>query len=204
MSNFQLIIHQQKKSIRAYGFMCLILIMLIGSYTYLQFNKYEAYKEGLATNEDNKTVIKDLAGNSSTTYLQEKPKFTELQKNMEDTLKEVFPIGDNYTELTRSFDTFEQQLNRPNDPFLISSIDYGEGAEGPDGQYKFLPIRMSITGSRENFMKFLRYMETSGSLSGEVRLMDIQAIRLNINEDKEAKTQMINFSVSAQAYFQNI
>lgn len=203
-SNYQQIIDQQKKSLKAYVSMCLLLVALVGVYSYFQLDKYTRYNEAIASNDAFVTVLKDSRSTEESVYDSEKPKFKKLQTDMEETLKEVFPISDNYTELTRAFDTFEQSLHRATNPFVISSIDYQDVKTSANGQYKYLPLRMNISSSKENFMKFLEYIETSGSLVGKVRLMDIQSIRLNFSEDAGTDVKTINFSVLIHAYFQNI
>jgi len=97
--------------------------------------------------------------------------------------------------------TWYQELNRTKSPFVISSIEYQDAQIDPDGNYKFLPLRMNITSSRDNFAKFLRYVETSGSILDNVRLMDIQSIHMSFGKDSG---ESVNFSVKIHAYFQNI
>ena len=75
--------------------------------------------------------------------------------------------------------------------------------EDPDGEYKYLPLRMTISASRENFTKFMQYIEKSGSLLGKVRLMDIQSINLSFSEGDSIESESINFSVKINAYFQS-
>ena len=50
-------------------------------------------------------------------------------------------------------------------------------------------------------IKFLHLLENSGSLDDQIRLMDIQSIRLNF--DGEDDSDIINFTVQINAYFQS-
>jgi hypothetical protein len=187
--------------------MCTIFVLLIAGYAYMQWGTYRMYQKAIDINEGTEEILKENVADVRATYLENKNDFTALQKNMEETLKEVFPMDDNYTELTRAFDSFEESTHRSNNPFVISNIDFQEIQLNEENNYKYLPLRMTITSSEKNFTEFLHYIETSGSLVDEIRLMDIQSIRMNFSEaesDEGAKTETISFSVKLHAYFQNI
>jgi len=203
-SKYQLILDKQKKATMAYGSMCLVFLLLIGAYSFFQWTKYQTYNDALALNLERASDLSETVSEIQAKYLEEKPAFEEMQVDLEDTLKGVFPIEENYTELTRDLDKFEARTHRPNNPFVISNLDYQDVKISENGYYKYLPLRMTITASPENFTKFLHYIETSGSLTGKVRLMDMQSIRLNFNEAKTDGPEIINFSVKINAYFQNI
>jgi hypothetical protein len=151
--------------------------------------------------------------NEKNEYLSNKTQADELENELNDNLRDVFPANDNYTELTRAFDAFEEQTHTAKSPFVISNIEYQEIQTSEDGNYKYLPVRMTIASSQENFNKFLQYVEQSGSLLGKTRLMDIQSIHLSFGEDESGESgvkvtnsnsELINFSVKIHAYFQNI
>lgn len=198
--DYQLAIQKQKAGLKAYAVLCLVFLVIVGAYTYFKWVDYSVFKAAIASNESMIDKLKQDSINEKSDYLDKKSGLEELSGKIEDNLKTVFPSTDGYTELTRAFDAFEQELNRANSPFVISSIEYQDVQADPDGNYKFLPLRMNITSSRDNFAKFLRYVETSGSILDNVRLMDIQSIHMSFGDDEES----VNFSVKIHAYFQNI
>ena len=118
---------------------------------------------------------------------------------VDEKLEFIFPSTDGYTALTRQLDLFEEELSKKNNPFEISSIEYQTTEELEN--YSVLPLRMSIESSADNFTKFLHQIENSGSLDDQVRLMDIQSIRLNFS-DNEDESKLIKFTVQINAYFQ--
>ena len=71
-------------------------------------------------------------------------------------------------------------------------------------QYSILPLTMTIRSSSDNFRKFLQMIEHSGSFTEQIRLMDLQSIRLNFGNDdsQNVESQIINFTVQINAYFQ--
>lgn len=198
--DYQLVIQKQKTSLRAYAALCLVFLAIVGAYTYFKWVDYGVFKAAIASNESMIGKLKQDVIDGKSDYLEKKSALEELSGEIEGNLKTVFPAVDNYTELTRAFDAFEQELNRTKSPFVISSIEYQDAQVDPEGNYKFLPLRMNITSSRDNFAKFLRYVETSGSILGNVRLMDIQSIHMSFGDDEDS----VNFSVKIHAYFQNI
>lgn len=198
--DYQLVIQKQKTSLRAYAALCLVFLAIVGAYTYFKWVDYNVFKAAIASNEAMIGKLEQDVINEKSDYLEKKSALEELSGEIEGNLKTVFPVTDDYTELTRAFDAFEQELNRTGDPFVISSIEYQDSQVDPEGNYKFLPLRMNITSSRDNFAKFLRYIETSGSILDNVRVMDIQSIHMSFGDDEDS----VNFSVKIHAYFQNI
>lgn len=197
--DYQLALKRQKNSLQAYIALCLIFILIFGGYTYFKFNDYKTYKMAVAANEKEISLLKASTVDEKTAYDELKTSSEKLSSEIFKNLEGVFPAADNYTELNRSFDAFEESLNRSNNVFVISSIEYEDVQASEDTLYKYLPVRMTIESSKDNFAKFLRYIETSGALTDKIRLMDIQSIHMT-----QSDTGTINFSVKIHAYFQNI
>ena len=86
----------------------------------------------------------------------------------------VFPSDEDLTNLTRLFDDFATKNNFNTNPFFISSISYRSYEESSEGDYSYVPVSLSLSSSKKNLTKFLEYVETSGSLEGEVRLMTVE------------------------------
>jgi hypothetical protein len=101
-------------------------------------------------------------------------------------------------------DAVEEELSKTGS-FEISNIDYGTPVLDQT-EFGILPVRMNIKSSQDNFTKFLRMIETSGSFSNKLRLMSISSIRLNFGSDDSASpsanSKMITFSLQLNAYFQ--
>jgi hypothetical protein len=198
------VVNRQKKSITFYAILCVVFGGLIVAYSYFKWVDYSLYKEAVAANEANVEILKSKKISESSNYQNQKAVFDELTDEIDSSLKEVFPAQNNYTELTRSFDQFENATDSKNNPFLISNIEYQDIQITEDEAYKYLPVRMTISSSEENFTKFLQYIEKSGSLVDEVRLMDIESIHMSFSENEETTNNTINFSVKINAYYQNI
>lgn len=92
-------------------------------------------------------------------------------------LESVFPTEENITNLTRMFDEFAVKNNFTSNPFFISSINY-QGEETTEEGYRYVPATISVTTSSKNLGEFMEFVETSGALEGEVRLMSIESMSL--------------------------
>lgn len=201
-TRYQLILQQQKKNIKAYLILCLAVVLGTFALGYFKYSEYIVVKAAVIENQKYLEVLKKNVTDDKVAFETSKTDYDKLTEKIDISLKEVFPLTDNYTELTRSFDVLESKLNRSKDPFVISNIDYQDVQTSADGTYKYLPIRMTITSSNDNFTKFMQYIEESGSLSEGVRLMDVQSINLSLTEDDSADVKTINFSIKINAYFQ--
>lgn len=186
--------------IKAYAVLCLVILASMGAYTYQKWQTYDLAKEAAAKNKELITALRDKVSDEKTEYYAQKDGFNNLNKEIAQRLAYVFPLTDEYTDLTRQLDSFEEELSKKNSPFDVSNIDYQ--APTQNDYYSILPFRMNIRSSSENFTKFLHLMENSGSLNDQIRLMDISSIRLNFEGSDENKPEIINFTVQINAYFQ--
>ncbi|MBD3330976.1 hypothetical protein GF354_05630 [Candidatus Peregrinibacteria bacterium] len=198
--SYKVLKKRQKTYIRAYAALCTLLLITMGFYSYTKWVQYSLVREGIKTNNEYISLLKTKVANESSEYDTQKPIFDETDKEVSERLDSIFPENDAYTELTKQLDTFEEELNRANDPFEVASLDY-QTVEEYD-KYSILPLQMTIRASAENFTKFLHRIENSGSLSEPIRLMDISSIRLSFSEGDEENQKLINFSVLLNAYFQ--
>ena len=92
-------------------------------------------------------------------------------------LSSVFPSKEDITSLSRLFDEFSVTNNFDANPFFISSLTYGE--EVAEAGYRYVKVSVNFTASKKNLSKFLEFIETSGSLEGEARLMSVEDLTVN-------------------------
>ncbi len=189
----------QKLYIKVYAVLCLIIIASMGFFSYQKWQEYTLISTAVEKNKDLVAALRNNVSDEKSSYELNKEGFNSMNEEIEEKLEYIFPSADDYTSLTRQIDAFEEELAKKNSPFNISNIEYMT-AEIADS-YALLPLRMSIESSDDNFTKFLHLLENSGSLDDQVRLMDIQSIRLNFNEDDGS--DIINFTVQINAYFQS-
>lgn len=118
----------------------------------------------------------------------------------------ILPADESYTDLTRVLDNFFADQDTPGNPIFQSSLRFGKGAAvSAMSGISALPISMNIEGTRDNFFKFLDFVNNSGSLDTGVRLFEITSVQLNFPEGGEVLKdlkQKINFTVDMNAYYQ--
>ena len=203
-----------QKKLRSYGVLTLLLFLATIGYGYYQFTKYNEALQAY-TDEQN-TVAQMTVSNKSTSdsYQTLKAAFQNDFGTIKNQISAVYPNQDDYTTLTRQFDDYFTNANTAANPVFLSDLKYGEARVEPGKEYAILPVTMTLQTTRDNFDKFLQYVETSGALSTDgKRLMDISSISINFPVDNSSvqtpaqpgvtlKPQELNVTISLNAYFQ--
>ncbi len=155
----------------------IILITLIGSLWQagiLQSNKIQA--ESYKRQASNLSVEKNLLIEE---YQNIKTSVSNERSSLSQELNIVFPIDEDLTKLTRLFDDFATKNNFNSNPFFISNINYKAAQSYGEEEYFYVPVSMQLNTSKKNLIKFLEYIENSGSFEGQVRLMSIEDLTVS-------------------------
>lgn len=194
------------KTSNLYFALTLILLAASVGYGVLKYQVMEA--EGRAVT-DNAVRLAAMEASAKTEIAEFKNFASQRAKKQTEFTKKIasiLPPDENYTDLTRQFDDFFAQNDRVGNPIIQSSLRYGKGASVAGvADISALPVSMNLQATRDNFMKFLDYVNGSGLLENGVRLMDIASIQLNFSEGGEVVKdlkQNLNFTVEMNAYYQ--
>ncbi len=199
------------KSIRTYMMLIIITLVLAAYYGYTQFTKLSGVQDALAKEQSQITDLQNTESQTNTDYVNLKQDFDQKYSGVLDSLQAVYPLEQDYTSLTRLFDQFFQTNNTTYNPVFVSDIKYGQPRYDAKVDYAVLPVTMTISGTQDNFDKFLKFVENSGVLEDKTRLLDIKSININFTSQSSQNTapgqiaanqQMINVSVVLNAYFQ--
>lgn len=162
------------------GIFLLLITIGIGVW---QFTEMQANKIKTNTLNLESQNLTALGKNFTDEYQTIKTDALKARESSTQELALVFPVDEDLTNLTRMFDDFAVKNNFSTNPFFISDLKYG-GTETPEGEnYSFVPVTMNITTSEKNLNKFLEYIETSGSLEGQTRLMGIEDISISYPDE---------------------
>ena len=112
-------------------------------------------------------------------YQAIKSEVNTVRESSNQQLERVFPTEEGLTNLNRLFDDFAVKNNFSSNPLFISNIVYQQARKVEDSNYSVVPMVVSVTSSRKNLDKFLEFVEMSGSLESEIRLMSIEEMTLN-------------------------
>lgn len=187
--------------------------LVAGYYGYTQYVKLAAAQDALAKEQTQITDIQSAESQTASDYVNLKKDFDQKYSGVLESLNAVYPLEENYTDLTRLFDQFFQANNTSFNPIFVSDIKFGRASLDANADYALLPVTMTLSGTQENFLKFLKFVENSGVLEDKTRLMDIRSISINFTSSGGSQNllpgqvvssakPMINVSVALNAYFQ--
>lgn len=185
----------------------LALVILGGSIVYgvTQMKILNSEKQAIA---DNAVRRVELAGLLEKQQAQYKT-LAELRVSKDEAflaaIGEVLPPDENYIELTKTFDDFFAENDKPASPIFNDSLRYGKGepVKGRNG-VSVLPVSLNLEATRDNFFRFLDFVNQSGLLETGRRLMEINSIQLTFPEDGDVVQDMkqkLQFSVEMNAYY---
>jgi hypothetical protein len=194
--------------IQVYGVLSVILLLVFGYFTYTNTMKMLDMRSQAASYENLHSSLTVTENRIEEEYLNVKDENRELSQQIRNELQLVFPKNENHTVLTRTLDQLANDLHRSLEPFMINNLQYMSPQEAEDDGFLVLPFKMTIHSSYDNFFAFLRYIQNSGSLNDQTRLIDMPSIVINFvtpagGEGNISGTKEINFNVSANAYFRS-
>lgn len=203
--------HFNEHHSRGNFWLTLALLVLAGAgfLSYQWWLKLDAMVLAAKTSARIETTISPTVESVTTAYQNEKADADTKADTIALALASIFPSSSEETSLTRMFDSYVAKHDYTNSPLFLESLTLGGVATNDTVGAAYIPVELSLTGSRDNFFGFLNYVENSGALDGQVRLMDIAEVSVNIQDseaDEETGTSapMVNFSVSIRAYFQQL
>lgn len=189
--------------------MLLTMVILVGAgvYGFLQYQELSKVVNAIEAGKAQSIQLSGAADQYSKAYSEQKKAFDEDFVSVLDSIEGVFPSEENYTSINYLLDEFQKENNTSLNPIFISNVSYGRGKIEED--YAVLPFTLSLTASRDNFEKFLRFIFNSGSLDERTRLMSIQAISINFPKEESAfqtatvaRSNEISVSIALNAYYQ--
>ncbi|MBT5016055.1 hypothetical protein HN748_04325 [Candidatus Peregrinibacteria bacterium] len=178
--------------------LALIVLGATGYYGYTRFNELTDVNEQLALADNILLELEQESGDALDEYTDAKKDYVETYDANTEKISTILPYDEDLTSLTRVLDDFAFENHYSSNPFFISQMSYGTVTETEDG-YRVLPINMTVEASEKNFNKFLEFIETSGSLESGVRLMSVETLTLQVNEDDET----MRVQLSLNAYLQS-
>ena len=146
-----------------------------------------------------KALTKKLS-DSSVDFTTKTDLFMERRGEHLSELEKVFPLDADKTNFTRFIDDYFFRNNFLSNEIFLKSMVYGNPTAGDD--YYVLPVSMSITSSKTNFMNFLKFVESSGAIQSNVRVMDIKSIDVTFRED-EKNARLYDYRISLNIYYQS-
>lgn len=189
-------------------YFALALIVLAGTVAYgvFQFQFMQAEAQAIDDNTVSLTQLTGTVQKSSVEFKQFAEVRAKKQTELAKKLANILPPDENYTDLTRQLDQYFIDHDKAGNPIFQSSLRFGKGTAFPGlTGVSALSMSMNLEATRDNFYKFLDFVDNSGSLETGTRLMDINSIQLNFPEGGEVVKNLkqdLNFTVEMNAYYQ--
>lgn len=188
-----------------YFLIVLVIVACTVAYGVMQYQVMTAMQFAVKENETEIGELQTKIVQSEESYRKSAEDFRERKADYLKTMESILPFDAGYTDLARLFDNYFDKLNRPGNAIEQNNLVFSQPQVLPDiNSISVLPISMNIKASRDNFLKFLKFIESSGTLESGVRLMEIKSINFNFDNGGEVvkdPTQEITFSVRMNTYF---
>ncbi|MBI5754960.1 hypothetical protein HZA41_01945 [Candidatus Peregrinibacteria bacterium] len=205
-----------KRTLKRAKIYMLVAFVILGVSAYYSFTQYLNFREmqsALQTGQKLLSALQVEAGDLKTEYNFAKDEYLLKQTSRAEEISAVFPKNEAIHTLTTSLEKYFIDNNTGNNRIFLTSVDYApptapKTADKQPADYMVLPITLSIESSQDNFMKFLKYLENSGSFEGKTRLMSLQSISFTVPEEKKEDaetapgTKTLSFTLKINAYFQ--
>jgi hypothetical protein len=194
--------------LRLYAVLTVVLLAVLGFYSYTNTMKLLDIRAEIETNNNIYSTLTETDNRIANELETVKLENEDLTLTIQNQLDLVMPQGEALTSLTRILERFASDIHRLKNPFMISNLQFVKSKTNEELGYDVLPFKMTIQSSYDNFFKFMEFVENSGTLSDETRLLDIQSIVINFvtptgAENNTSGRDEINFNVTMNAYYRS-
>ena len=189
-----------------YFVFALVIVSAAVAYGVLQFQILQSEKQAVLDNEARQAQVTGVLADEKAGFKTFADERAKKQEELGDKISGILPPDENYTELTRSLDNYFAEHDRAGNSIQQDNLRFGKGSPLPQmSNVSALPVFMNLRSTRDNFFKFLDFVNNSGSLETGTRLMDINSIDITFSKGGEVIEDMkqeIVFNVSMNAYYQ--
>lgn len=189
-----------EKNDRFFLILGVILLLVTGYFSFKYYSELRSVKADIISFDKVEKNLTKTLSDSNVDFTTKVESFTERSSGHLSELEKVFPLDSDKTNFTRFIDDYFFRNNFLSNEIFLKSMVYGNPSveEG----YYVLPVSMSITSSKTNFMNFLRFVESSGAIESNVRVMDIKSIDVTFRED-DSGGRLYDYRISLNIYYQD-
>lgn len=189
-----------EKNDRFFLILGVILLIVTGYFSFKYYSELRSVKADIISFDKVEKNLTKTLSDSNVDFTTKVDLFTERSSGHLSELEKVFPLDSDKTNFTRFIDDYFFRNNFLSNEIFLKSMVYGNPITGDE--FYELPVSMSITSSKTNFMNFLRYVESSGAIQSNVRVMDITSIDVTFREDDKGG-RLYDYRISLNIYYQN-
>jgi len=196
------------RTTRAFFAVGFVILIGAGVHGYMQYTKLSEVQTAIAAETALLTKMQTAENQVRAAYTAIKTAYDTNFESLRETIAMVLPAQEEYTKLTRVLDDFVIESNNTTlNPIFMGNISFGRSRIDTENGYAVLPFTLDLDTTRENFEKFLDFIENSGS-----RLMEVESISINFptqtaslfasSAQLQTKIPTISVNLSLNAYFQ--
>lgn len=204
-----------QSSIMQFAIISLVILAIGGYFGYRNYTEYQATQSAFEAETNQLSQLKAAADKNNSEYLALKKTFDAQNSGVNQSIDIILPPNEDFTTLARKLDEyFINTSGQPNALFL-SDLRFNPPRVDDQSEFGVLPFAMTIAGNDSGFRDFLNYIEQTGDLNGQTRLLDISSMNFSFasNENSDASTidgvttqalptKEISASINLNAYFQ--
>jgi len=199
------------RSIGTFAFLTVVVLVAAGVYGYTQFSKLTEVNDALAKGQSTLSQLQTAEKRISSDYAAIKSVYDDNFNTIKESINAVYPSEEQYTDLTRLLDEFMAANNQETlNPIFMSDLKFSAPRIDKENDYAVLPFTISLTTTRDNFEKFLEFVESSGSLDTGIRLMEVKKISISFpsqelefdDDDTGSDIPTMTVSLTMNAFFQ--
>lgn len=204
------------QAITQYVLITLIILGVGGYFGFQNYTEYQAARTALNSENETLATLKASADIAKTNYYALKKDMDAQNAGVNQSIEQILPSNEDFTDLARQLDKYFLNTSATTSPMFLSNLSFSN-PNTQAGELAILPFNMSISGNEDGFKKFLEYVENSGDLNAETRLLDFTSINLSYSTDQEVSpttgtdettasvfspVRTINASLNLRAFFQ--
>ena len=164
-------------------------ILLIGGtsvYTYSNYQKLQNMEEDIVVNQKEVREYNELLEKKNKT-LRDEIKHFAAQTKLLDKLNKIVPQEAEEAVLTQILEQFFNKHNLANNPIYATKVEFDK--KQLQNGYFTIPMDLTLEASYENLIKFLEFVDSSGYLENEIRLLEVRNIEMKPLLRKNRKTE---------------
>lgn len=197
-----------QRQIRTYTVLTAVVLVAAAVYGYFQFQDLSRAQTALADGQSRLSEMTGFETQIADQYAALKTAFDQDFEDVRSAIDGVLPPEENYTALTKTLDDFVLTLNRQSPSIFMSNLKFSQPRMDAHEEYAILPFTVTLSTTRANLERFLRFAENSGSLDDATRLLDVRSININFPGESGVagisgqQEDLLTVSLSMNAYFQ--
>jgi Tfp pilus assembly protein PilO len=199
----------KKKINQTIGYYIVAILLVVGIGGYYGYNGLVEYQNSSANLQEGQSALNDLRVKSdlaSSNYRNLRNDLELQNSAVNQAIEKILPTSESFTALARELDNYFLRNTTLANPIFLSDLRFNTPIIQEENNYAELPFSMSLNGTENALMNFLKYVENSGDLTNRTRLLSIDNLSISFgdiaSEGPTIGNRNVNVSLQMRAFFQ--